>query len=124
MEEKEFYNNGNVSVTNARFRVGSNTYAMNGVTSVKRGQTDPNKGAPVVLGIIGLIVIFVATALSAKAFGVLMVIVAIIWFKKLTPEYSVYLNSASGESQALSSKNQRYIDEVINALNESIVHRG
>lgn len=124
MEEKEFYNNDGVSVTNARFRVGTNTYAMNGVTSVKRGQTEPNRAAPIVLGIIGLITVFVATGLGAKAFGVLMVVLAIFWVKKLTPEYSVYLNSASGESQALSSKDKLYIDKVINALNESIVHRG
>lgn len=123
MEEKEFYSNGNVSVSSARFRVGTNTYAMNGVTSVKRGQTVPNKTGPVVIGILGII-IFCATGLSGKVIGLAMFALGIFWAKKITPEYIVYLNSASGESQALSSKDSVYIDEVINALNESIVHRG
>lgn len=124
MEETEFYNNGNVSVTSARFRVGTNTYAMNGVTSVKRGQTQPNKAAPVVMGLIGLAVLFAAAGIGAKAIGFIMVIIAIFWAKNITPDYIVYLNSASGESQALTSKDSVYIDQVINALNESIVHRG
>ncbi len=43
MEEVEFFNDGNVSVTSARFRVGASTYAMQGVTSVKRAKALLNK---------------------------------------------------------------------------------
>lgn len=35
MEEKSFYNEGGVSVSNSRFIAGGQTYAMSGVTSVK-----------------------------------------------------------------------------------------
>lgn len=124
MEEKEFYRNGNVSITNARFIVGSTTYAMNGVTSVKRGQTDPSKVGPVILAIIGLAMAFMAAAFMTKAIGVLIVIAAIAWFKSIKPDYMVFLNSSSGESQALTSQNKQYIDDVINSLNNAIIHRG
>lgn len=124
MEETEFYKNGNVSITNARFIVGSTTYAMNGVTSVKRGQTDPSKVGPVIMAIIGVISVFAATGLMSKAIGVVVVLLAIAWFKAIKPEYIVSLNSSSGESQALSSKDKQYIDDVINSLNNAIIHRG
>ncbi|NAT78172.1 QacE [Dickeya dadantii] len=124
MEETEFYNDGNVSITNARFRVGSTTYAMNGVTSVKRGQTNPPKTGPVVLAAIGIITAFAAGTLLFKSIGVIIFIIAIAWFKSIRPNYIVFLNSASGESQALSSQDGKYINDVINALNEAIVHRG
>ncbi|RAU32565.1 DUF6232 family protein [Enterobacter sp. ECC-175] len=124
MEETEFYRNGNVSITNARFIVDSTTYAMNGVTSVKRGQTDPSKVGPVVMALIGFVMVFLVTGFLAKAIGVVMVIAAIAWFKAIKPEYIVYLNSSSGESQALSSTDKQYIDDVINSLNNAIIHRG
>ncbi|SEK65149.1 hypothetical protein SAMN04487787_1037 [Kosakonia sacchari] len=124
MEEVQFYNNGNVSITNSRFMVGSTTYAMNGVTSVKRGQTKPSKVAPVILAIIGLIMLFAAATLMFKGIGILLVVIAVAWFKSIKPEYIVFLNSASGESQALSSTDRKYIDDVIKSLNDAIIHRG
>lgn len=124
MDEIEFYKGGNVSITNARFLVGSTTYAMNGVTSVKRGQTDPSKAAPVIAGLIGLAMVFVATTFLFKAIGVGLFLLAVVWFRSIKPEYIVVLNSASGESQALSSQDVKYINDVINALNEAIIHRG
>ncbi|MEG3128141.1 DUF6232 family protein [Pantoea cypripedii] len=124
MEEVEFFNDGKVSVTSARFRVGASTYAMQGVTSVKRGQKDANKFPAILMVIIGIITLLGAEHLSAKAIGGVLIVLGVVIFKKLKPEFSVYLNSSSGESQALQSKDKEYIDKVINALNESIVHRG
>lgn len=124
MEETEFYKSGNVSITNSRFMVGSTTYAMNGVTSVKRSQTEPSKAGAVILGIVGALMIFAAATLMFKAAGVVIIILAIFWFKSIKCEYHVFLNSASGESQALSSKDKKFIDDVINSLNEAIIHRG
>ena len=124
MEEVEFFNDGKVSVTSARFRVGASTYAMQGVTSVKRGQKDANKFPAILMALIGIFMIFSADQISMKIVGIILIALGVLLFKKLKPEYSVYLNSSSGESQALQSKDRSYIDKVIDALNESIVHRG
>lgn len=124
MEEKEFYRNGSVSITNSRFIVGTTTYAMNGVTSVKCGEQVPSKVAPVIVGLISLIMLFTASGLLVKAISILVVLCCVAWFKSLKTEYMVFLSSASGESQALSSKDKDYIDSVIHNLNEAIVHRG
>lgn len=124
MSEKEFYRSGNVSISNSRFIVGTTTYAMNGVTSVKRGQNEPSKVAPVVAGLVGVIMVFAASTLLFKGIGVLIVLACIAWFKTLKTEYLVFLNSSSGESQALASTDKEYIDHVIHNLNEAIIYRG
>ena len=124
MEETEFYKDGNVSITNARFMVDSTTYAMNGVTSVKRGQTNPSKVWPVIMAIIGVGVVFAAAALMAKAICVVIVLLAIAWFKAIKPDYILFLNSSSGESQPLSITEKHYIHVEINSLNNAIIHRG
>ena len=124
MSEKEFYRNGNVSISNSRFIVGTTTYAMNGVTSVKRGQNEPSKTAPIIVGLIGVVMVFAASTFLFKGIGVLVALACIAWFKSLKTEYLVFLNSSSGESQALASTDKEYIDQVIHNLNESIIHRG
>ncbi len=121
--ERNFYSNGSVTVSNDRFIVGSTTYAMNGVTSVKRGQTDPSRMWPIILCLVGLYVLFQGSMMTFLA-GVAMVAIGVLWFKAIKPEYMVFLNSSSGESQALASKDVKYIDQVIAALNEAIIHRG
>lgn len=124
MEEVEFFNDGKVSVSSARFRVGADTYAMQGVTSVKRATKEANKVPAFLIALVGILMAFGADLVSTKLIGVVLIILGVILFRKLKPEYSVYLNSSSGESQALKSKDVIYIDQVIDALNKSIVHRG
>lgn len=123
MEEKSFFNQGDVSVTNARFIVNGQTYAMNGVTSVKTGRKNPSRLGPIILGISGLGVIGSESA-GSFIFGGAMIALAIFWWIRQKPEFSVVLSSASGEAQALTSKDVPFINGVIEALNNAIIHRG
>lgn len=120
MEEKMFFNQGNVSVSNARFIVNGQTYAMNGVTSVKQAARHPSRLGPIVAGIIGLLLLFNA----AVGWGLAFLAVAVVWWVTQKSEWIVVLQSSSGETKALTSTEKPFIDGVINALNESIVHRG
>jgi hypothetical protein len=120
MEEKIFFNQGGVSVSNARFIVHGQTYAMNGVTSVKQAARHPSRFGPVVAGIIGLIVLFN----GAIGWGLAFLAAAVIWWVAEKSQWIVVLQSASGETKALTSTEKTFIDGVINALNESIVYRG
>lgn len=120
MEEKNFFNQNGVSVSNARFIAHGQTYAMSGITSVKSFRQDPSRLLPILLSVIGLIVQFA----GAPAFGIFIIAAAIIVWVRAKPEFSVLLNSASGEAKALASSDGIFISNVVNALNESIVHRG
>lgn len=122
MEEKFFFNSNDVSVSNARFMVRGQTYVMNGVTSVKQAVAHPSRLGPVVLGLISLVFAFAGG--EGLVFGVLGLILAVIWWINQKSIWYVILNSSSGEMKALSSADRGHIDGVIEALNQSIIYRG
>lgn len=123
MEETEFFKNGNVLITNARFIVGNSTYAMTGVTSVKKNSVMPSRVGSIVLIIIGIIML-ISMKDASRLWGAAVIGLGVLAFKGAKAKHSVYLNSSSGEIQALESDDENYIDTVISALNQAIIHRG
>ncbi len=122
MEEKTFLSEGGVTVTNARFIVSAQTYAMSGVTSVKSFEEMPSRKGPIILIAIGLLAMLggkdtIVVALLFLAGG-------IAWWFLAKAKYYVLLSSASGEAKALSSPDRDWIGRVVGALNDAIVHRG
>lgn len=122
MEETNFFNQDNVSVSNSRFIVNGQTYAMSNVTSVKSGVTPPNRGVAVLLILIGLIC-FLGSG-TAYIIGIGLIFAGVIAWSSAKAEYSVILNTSAGENQALTSEDNLYIEKVIHALNTAIVSRG
>ncbi|WP_373033956.1 DUF6232 family protein [Sulfurovum sp.] len=122
MEEKVFFEKGNVSVSNSRFMVDGQTYAMNNVTSVKAGVKKADRSGAVLFCIIGLGCLFG----SGYVFwlGIILIVIGVIAFKGAKDEYTVVLNTSAGENQALISKDKFHIESVITALNDAIVSRG
>ncbi len=123
MEEKIFFSAGNVSVSNSRFIVNGQTYAMNGVTSVKTGRKNPSRMGPILLGIIAAFLLL-SGSVGRFIFGALLSTLAVFVWRNQKPELTVVLNSSSGEAKALTSSDAGFINGVIAALNNSIVHRG
>jgi hypothetical protein len=119
MAETVFLNENNVQVTNARFIVTGQTYAMNGVTSVKSVRENPSRTLPIILGILGLL-----TLRSIPFVGILLIGAAVAMFKFKKARHIVVLNTSGGEVKALNSEDVDYIVRIVNALNESIIHRG
>lgn len=118
MEEHTFFDQGDVKVTNSRFISNGQTYAMRNVTSVKPFKQNPPRVIGVVLALVGL-------AVMTQSFLVGLVILAIggaILFM-LKPTYHVLLATSSGETRALHSKDQSFVNQVIQAINDAIVHR-
>ena len=107
-EEQVFLNEGGVTVTNARFIVPSQTYAMSGITSVKTYEKTPSRNGPIILIVIGVLM---ALGGKQEAIGavVFVLVLAVVWWIFQKIEYQVRLSTASGEA---------------NALNEAIIHRG
>ena len=123
MDEKIFFEQGNIKVTNARFIVGAETHAMNGVTSVKSHAISPNRTGPIIGIVIGLLILLSAES-SGKVFGLLIAGVAGWIFYKQKATHSVVLRSASGEVQAHTSQNEPLIGGIVQALNDALIHRG
>ena len=115
MEEKTFFNEGGVSVSNARFIASGQTYAMSGVTSVKSFREDPSRKGPIIMAVIGVLAL--AGGGTATVVGLLLIAgAAAMWFLQ-KPIFHVLLSTASGESKAHSDKNGDFINKVVTALN-------
>lgn len=123
MEERIFFEQGSVKVTNARFIVDTRTYAMNGVTSVKSSVTPPTRGLPIALIIIGALMLL-AGGMGVKLLGVALIGGGIWVWSQQKSTHAVFLSSASGEVQALANTDDQYINGVVQALNEALIHRG
>ena len=119
MEEKTFFQYEGVQVTNARFVVDGQTFAMNNVTSVKPLEKKPNRLGPVILVVLGLL-----PAINGEYGGLLVSLIGAVWFALQKTVYHVMLHTAGGETSALKTYQREYLDKVVAALNNAIVHRG
>ena len=123
MEEKVFFEGGDVKVTNARFVVGNQTHAMNGVTSVSSHISPPSRLGLIIGLVVGLLVLIVASG-GTKLVGFLIAAACGYGLFAQKSTHSVLLRSASGEVQALSGKDGDHIRSVVSALNDALIHRG
>lgn len=122
--EKQYYEHGQVKVTNARFIVQTQTYAVSGITSVRFDQNIPSWAPPVLLLLAGLFVVRQMAGSSATIWHWLFAVApGTMWFLLRKPTYSVTLSTAAGESRALTSKNREFIRAVVEALNQAIIDR-
>lgn len=113
--ERTFLASNGIVVTNARFAVGGQTYAVANITSVK--SAPKNIGTGVILIIFALLLMLASwkAALVVAAVGA-----ASIWLAPAT----VVLATAGGEVKALQSGDGKFIQAVVAALNEAIISRG
>lgn len=126
-EEKTFFHYEDVSVTNSRFMVGSQTFAMSNITSVQALKQDPKRFWPTVVIILGGLYTlgsFAGDQTGSGVVGLIVVAAAIYWWIRKKPMYHVMLRTAGGEAKALSSEQKEYIEKVVQALNDAIVTRG
>ena len=119
MAEQTFFEYEDVKVTNARFISGSQTYAMSNVTSVKAFEQKPKRLWGILLLVIGLLV-----AINAPVVGIVIAAGAAIYLFMQKTVYHVMLATSGGETSALKTYQQEYLQKVVSALNEAIVHRG
>ncbi len=127
-EETTFYSdNQGVRVTNTRLIVDQTTYAMANIASVSTTTTKPSYTGPLLLIAAGAIIFF--TTIGGRSpesaiVGVIVVALGVLWWRSKKPIYHLRITSASGESNALWSKNRNYVDKVVQAINEAMIHRG
>jgi hypothetical protein len=56
--------------------------------------------------------------------GILTILFGVLALSVAKSEYSVILNTSSGEAEALKSKDREFIENVVSALNQAIIARG
>jgi hypothetical protein len=120
MEERTFFEYEDVKVTNARFISGGQTFAMNNVTSVKPYEKKPSRLGGILVLLVGLIIMVNANIPT----GVLIAGAAAFYLYQQKTIYHILLSTSAGETTALVTYQRNYLNQVIAALNDAIVHRG
>lgn len=119
MDETTFFEYESVRVTNTRFIVDGQTFAMNNITSVKPMEKKPNRVVPIVLIVLGVL-----PAINGAYAGLVLSAIGAIWFAMQKTVYHIMLHTAGGETSALKTNQKEYLQQVVTALNNAIVHRG
>jgi len=100
---------------------------MSNITSVSKGFEPPNRKPGVAVTCIGFLLVLICASLQNTTLIVtsaLLMIIGIVLIFNAKPTYTVKVGSASGEVSALKSKDEKYIQSIVQAMNEAIIKRG
>jgi hypothetical protein len=125
-DETTFFQSGGIAVTNARFIVGAQTFAMRGITSVEGVEQSASYTWPVILALLGFVmaISLFSGEIGLGIFGLLLLAAGIWLITRQKPTFSVVLRTAGGEVTAYQSKSRDHIAEIIHALNQAIISHG
>ncbi|MBT0723782.1 hypothetical protein HH682_04860 [Rosenbergiella sp. S61] len=125
--ETPIYSDNQVLVTKSRFVSLGTTYAMSGITSTRLLKKKPSYGAPLFIlffAVVGLFH-FYSPFDGLKFLGsVLVGIGCVFYLIKLRPDYTIVIKTASGEVEALTSKDKVFVESVLGSVNQAIIQRG
>lgn len=122
MEETTFFNEGGLTVTNSRFVVPGQTYAMSGVTSIRTEECPPSRKWPSI--ITGLGALLVLGGKDTIIAAIILIAIGVVWWRSQKTTYNIFLSSASGETDAFNSTDEEYVGNLVGALNDAIISRG
>ncbi|MFI5161219.1 MAG: DUF6232 family protein [Sphingobacteriales bacterium] len=120
-KEVTFYQDGNVTVTQSRFITHSKTYAMRNISSVHLFEIVKSRRFPVVMVIIGLLMLL---SDDLRVAGLVILGVGILLLFVIKNEFAVRISTNSGEANSIVSKDKMYVQKIVEALNDAIIHRG
>lgn len=123
--ERPIFQQENVTVTKTRFIVGSQTYAVRNITSVRPIKVPPPQaGATVVTlcgPLVGIMIYISLGLLWGCVIGFILFAIGIWMFTKQRPSYGVLLTTSSGELRALVDPRLPFILGIVDGINEAIV---
>jgi hypothetical protein len=134
-EEHEIYSSEGVRVTNLRARIGDRIFSVSKITSVSMSEEQPSRAAPLLLFGVGIasLVWFASSIRYAPALTMnyVALLLGILCFaggffvgRGQKTSYSVNIESASGERDALYGHDKAQVQEVVQALQEAIIEQG
>lgn len=122
-EEKIFYNDKSVTVTQSRFIANKKTYAMRNISSVSVSTIEKSAWFQMLLFFLGIVIAIMSND-EARWIGIGVVLLSLVWMAMLKSSYAVCISTNAGEVNSLESERKEYIQRIVNALNEAIIHRG
>lgn len=128
MEEKIFFNEGGVTVSNSRFVVRGQTYAMSEITSIKIARIDPSIKGPLFFLLLSLSMVIkpgeynILYTLPGIILFFSSLIIGLVWLFRIKPKYKIIWDISSGRTSAFANKDKEYIKNVVTALYDARAH--
>lgn len=119
--ETTFYQDSSVLVTQSRYITESKTYAMRNISSVHIFEIEKNRVGPVIIILFGIPFLF---SIDVFWIGLILIVLGAFVLYSIKNEYTVRISTNAGEADSIISKNREYIQKIVNALNDAIIHRG
>ena len=113
MEEKIFYQSGNVKVTESRIQIGAKMFLIRNIASVEPYKIEKSRAFPIWMIIIGVVFLF-----SNWILGCVVILFGILIYSTIKDEYN---NASENENIRGSLKD---IKEIVNAINEAVIYLG
>ena len=118
-QEKVFFQNQKVTVTNARYVVHSKTYAIRNISSVVAKEVTKSRALPILFFFVGILSFAIMNEIA-----IVVIVCSIIWLLLIRNEYSVYISTNAGEIESCTSENETFIQTVAYALEQAIIYKG
>lgn len=117
-DERIFFQDGTVTVTNRWFRVPGQNFSMSDVKAASMGKNSTTGSWPTVMYLLGL------GSFLARLYriGFMLLIAGAILRMIFIPKFSVVLDSVSGDLRAFKGGDRDYISEIVDALNKAIAY--
>lgn len=119
-DEHTYFHDAGVRVTSARFIAGSQTIAMSGITAVRTLRHGLTSMQLLMLVGGGLLLALAHTATLQTLGAALLAYGLWRWWR---PPYSVEITMASGALTVLTDRRRTRIHEIVDAVNDAIIHR-
>lgn len=120
-EEKVFYKDASVQVTQSRFVTNAKTFAMRNISSVTLFKIKASRAFQIFIIIVGALMLINS---DTRVFGIVLALAGILILYFTKDSYSVRISSNSGESDGFVSKDKELVQKIVNAVNDAIIHRG
>lgn len=120
--EVPIYSDGQVTVTTARFVVGPMLYPIRGITAVQPVLIPADRGASVVVGLGGAVMMLLGFSTDSPGVGVVgvvLVLVAAGLWMAAKPKYIVRVWTAGGQVDAVWSEDQARMQQIVAALHRA-----
>jgi hypothetical protein len=127
--EKVFLDERGVTVTQSRFVVDGQTFAMSAITAVSsRLDWPPRKWQFTAMGV-GLFILILSriippARLGGLLLGLVLIVGGLVWLLSLKKRHYVVLRTGDADVRAVGADDQQWIKRIVAALNEAVAARG
>ena len=112
-EERTFYSDETgIRITGTRAIFQNTTYSMANISSVRTADNPAKRGGAILTIIIGVILLIIGISAGISGlsiFGVIVLLLGVLWIWLARGKYNLMITSASGEASALESNHNKVL---------------